>query len=194
MMGPREERVRMLMSIAGKLKNRLWFIRCPGGFTLIELTMVILLVGFMLSFTLPRIRDVALSDNLKSTVRTLTSTIKELRYQAIQDNQEYFLKYNFTSKKFWNDSPYLSEEDRAAAFKNAFSPPSDVRVIDICLKNDEKYLSGTISLSFSREGYISPSVIHLGSDDGRQFTLSLRPFLGNVDVLEEYVEIEDVRM
>jgi general secretion pathway protein H len=193
-MGSREEREKTRMSIAGKLKNRLWFIRCPGGFTLIELTIVILLMGFMLSFTLPRIRDVALSDNLKTTVRTLTSTIKALRYQAIKDNQEYFLKFSFASKKFWSDSPNLSEEDRAAAIKNAFSPPPDVRIIDICLKDDEKYLSGTISISFSRDGYISPSVIHLGSDDGRQFTLSLRPFLGNVDVLEEYVEIGDVKM
>lgn len=182
------------MSIAGKLKNRLWFIRCPGGFTLIELTIVILLMGFMLSFALPRVRDVALSDNLKSTVRLLTSTIKELRYQAIKDNQEYFLKFDFASKKFWRDSPYLSEDDRAVAYKNAFSPPPDVSVIDICLKEDEKYLSGTISISFSREGYISPGVIHLASEDGRQFTLSLRPFLGDVDVLEEYVEIEDVVM
>ncbi len=88
----------------------------------------------------------------------------------------------------------MSEDDRAVAYKNAFSPPPDVSVIDICLKDDKKYLSGTISISFSREGYISPSVIHLGSEDGRQFTLSLRPFLGNVDVLEEYVEIEDVVM
>jgi prepilin-type N-terminal cleavage/methylation domain-containing protein len=194
MMGSREEREKKRMSIAGKLRNRLWFIRYPGGFTLIELTIVILLMGFMLSFTLPRVRDVALSDNLKSTVRLLTSTIKELRYQAIKDNQEYFLKFDFASKKFWSDSPYLSEDDRAVALKNAFSPPPDVSVIDICLKDDKKYLSGTISISFSREGYISPSVIHLGSEDGRQFTLSLRPFLGNVDVLEEYVEIEDVVM
>ena len=182
------------MSTAGKLKNRLWFIRCPGGFTLIELTIVILLAGFMLSFTLPRIRDAALSDNLKTTVRTLTSTIKELRYQAIKDNQEYFLKFSFASKKFWGDSPNLSDEDRAAVIKDAFSPPPDVSILDICFKGDEKYLSGTIGISFSREGYISPGVIHLASDDGRQFTLLLRPFLGDVDVIEEYVEIEDVEM
>jgi len=193
-MGSREERAGMRISTAGKLKNRPWFIRCPGGFTLIELTIVILLMGFMLSFALPRMRDVALSDNLKTTVRILTSTIKELRYQAIKDNQEYFLKFSFASKKFWSDSPNLSEEDRATAIKNAFSPPPDVRIIDICLMDDEKYLSGIISISFSREGYISPSVIHLGSEDGRQFTLSLRPFLGNVYVLEEYVEIWDLEM
>jgi prepilin-type N-terminal cleavage/methylation domain-containing protein len=194
MIGFKEERARMRISTAGKLRDSLWFIRCPEGFTLIELTITILLVGFMLSFTLPRIRDVALSDNLKTTVRTLTSTIKELRYQAIKDNQEYFLKFSFASKKLWSDSTYLSEDDRAAALKNAYSPPSDVRIIDICLKDGGKYLSGIISIGFSREGYISPSVIHLGSEDGRQFTLSLRPFLGDVEVLEGYVEIEDVEM
>jgi prepilin-type N-terminal cleavage/methylation domain-containing protein len=190
----REERARMRISTAGKLNNRPWFIRCTEGFTLIEVTIVILLMGFMLSFALPRIRDVALSDNLKTTVRTLTSTIKELRYQAIKDNREYFLKFSFASNKFWGDSPNLSEVDRAAALKDAFSPPPDVRIIDICLKDGEKYLSGIISIGFSREGYISPSVIHLGSEDGRQFTLSLKPFLGNIDVLEKYVEIGDLKM
>jgi len=187
----------MLMSIAGSWNNRPVKPEStihPRGFTLIELTMVILLVGFLLSLTVPRLRDVALTDDLKTTVRILTATIRELRYKAIKDNHEYFLKFDFGSKKFWTDSPYFSEEDSTAAIENSFSPPSDVRIIDICLKGDEKNSSGEVSISFTKEGYISPSVIHLVSDDGRRFTLSLMPFLGSVNALEGYIEIEDVKM
>jgi len=181
------------MSITGNLINK-QLITHPGGFTLIELTMVILLIGFMLSITLPRLHDVALSDTLKNTVRTMTSTINEVRYQAIKDNQEYFLKFDFGSKKFWTDSSSLSEQERTAAKKNSFSLPSDIRVIDICFKGGENKTSGEISIGFSKEGYISPVVIHLGSEDGRQFTFVLSPFLGNVNVLENYIAIEDAKL
>jgi len=176
----------MLMSITGSWNNRPvkpGLTSHPRGFTLIELTMVILIVGFLLSLTLPRLRDVVLTDNLKTTVRILTATIRQLRYQAIKDHTEYFLKFDFGSNRFRTDSPYIS-----------FSPPSDVRVIDICLKGEEKKTSGEISINFSKEGYISPGVIHLVSEDGRRFTLSLMPFLGSVNVLEGYIEIEDVKM
>jgi prepilin-type N-terminal cleavage/methylation domain-containing protein len=196
-MEPREERARMPMSITGRWNRRLvkpGSTGHPRGFTLIELTMVILLVGFLLSLTMPGLRDATLGDNLKSTVRILTSTIKELRYQAIKNNQEYFLKFDFGSKKFWTDSPYLSEEDRIAAIENSFSPPSDVRIIDIYLKGEEKNSSGEIGISFTKEGYIYPSIIHLVSEDGRQVTIALMPFLGSVNVMEGYAEIEDVEM
>jgi len=165
-----------------------------GGFTLIELTMVILLAGFMLSLTLPRLRDVALSDTLKNTVRTLSATVKELRYRAIKDSREYYLIFDFGSKKFRTESAYFTEEERVEAKENSFSLPSGVRVIDICFKSDEKKTTGEAPIGFSKDGYIIPSVIHLGSEDGRRFTFVLRPFLGDAYVIEEYVEIGDVKL
>lgn len=185
------------MSTTGKLNNnraRYISIKELEGFTLLELSIAILLIGFMLSFTLPKLRDVALSDTLKKTVRTMNDAIVEIRYQAIRDNQEYFLVFDFGSNRFWTYSPYFTDEERIVAKENYFSLPSDVRILDISIKNDEMKNSGEVGISFSKEGYIMPSVIHLGSDDGRRFTFILRPFLGDVDVLEEYVEIEDIKM
>jgi prepilin-type N-terminal cleavage/methylation domain-containing protein len=197
MIMPREEREKTRMSTAGTLNSSRAIYSWrgdPRGFTLIELTMVVFLLGIMLTLTLPRLRDVALSDNLKNTVRTLTSTVKEIRYQAIKDNHEYLLKFDFDSKKFWSDSPYLTEEKRIAAEESPITLPPDVRVIDISFKDGEKKTSGEVSINFSKEGYISPSVIHLGSDDGRQFTYILRPFLGDADIIEDYVEIGEARL
>jgi prepilin-type N-terminal cleavage/methylation domain-containing protein len=197
MITPREEREKMRMSTTGILKNntvRHIPIEYQGGFTLIELTMVVFLLGIMLSLTLPRLSDVALSDTLKKTVRTMTATVKEIRYQAIKDSQEYTLVYDFGLKKFYTNSPGLSEEEQIAAKESSFSLPSDVQVIDISFKNNEKKNSGEVEIGFSKEGYITPSVIHLGSDDGRRFTFILRPLLGDVNVLEEYVEIKDVKL
>ena len=187
----------MRMSTAGTLKNK-QIIYKPAkiqeGFTLIELTMVIILLGFMLSLTLPRLRDVALSDNLKNTIRKMTAMVNEIRYQAIKDNTEYYLIYDFGSNQFWVDSPYFTEEEHFAAKEGAFSLPSDIRVIDIYFKGGEQKSDGAIYIVFSKEGYIIPTIIHFGSNDGRRFTFVLRPFLGDVEVLEEYVGIEDVKL
>jgi prepilin-type N-terminal cleavage/methylation domain-containing protein len=166
----------------------------PGGFTLIELTMVILLIGFMLSITLPRLQNIALSDSLKNTVRIMTAQINELRYQAIKNNQEYFLIFNFDTQKFSTDSPSLTTEERTIAQKGSITLPPDVSVLDIEVKGSEMISSKEISIRITKEGYIDPGVIHLGSKDGRRFTFVLRAFLGSVSVLENYVKIEDVKL
>lgn len=164
------------------------------GFTLIELAMVILLIGFMLTITLPKLQNLALGDKLKTLIRTLTSTINEIRYQAIKDNQTYYLKFDFGAKKFWADSPTLTEEERIAAKNNSIALPTDVNVIDIEFNDGQTISTGEISIGVNKMGYIDPSVIHLSSDDGRKFTFVLRPFLASVNVLENYVKIEDVKL
>jgi prepilin-type N-terminal cleavage/methylation domain-containing protein len=164
------------------------------GFTLIELTMVIFLVGLMLTISLPNLRNIALSDNLKNTLRTLTSTVNELRYQAIREHQAYYLNYDFGTKKFWADSASLATEERELAKQNAVALPADVNVTDITFINGEVLSTGQASLVINKEGYADPAVIHLISDDGRQFTFVLRPFLASVNIVKDYVKISDVKL
>jgi prepilin-type N-terminal cleavage/methylation domain-containing protein len=168
--------------------------RRAEGFTLIELTMVVILLGVILSFTIPRVEDITLGDTLKTAVRRMTAKTRELRYMAIKDHQEYTLKYSFGMKKFWTDSPDFSPDERLSAKEETFSLPSNVDVIDICFKSGETRNDGEVNITFSKEGYISPSVIHLGSEDSRQFTFVLSPFLGKANAQEGYINIEDVRM
>lgn len=171
-------------------------VRASGnqGFTLIELAMVILLAGFMLTITLPRLQNLALGDNLKTVLRTLTSTINEIKYQAIKDNQTYYLKFDFNTRKFWAESPNLTEEERINARENSITLPSDVNVTDVEFKDGPAISTGEVSIGVNKKGYIDPSVIHLSSNDGRRFTFVLRPFLASVNVLETYVNIEDVKL
>ncbi len=67
-----------------------------------------------------------------------------------------------------------------------------MRILDIWLKGKGKKVAGEAAIRFNKKGYVQQSVIHLASEDGRQFTLVLSPFLGRVRILERYVEFEDV--
>jgi len=55
-----------------------------------------------------------------------------------------------------------------------------------------KKMTGETAILFTKKGYVQESVIHLESEDGREFTLILSTFLPRVKVLDSYIEFEDL--
>ena len=152
---------------------------------------VIVLIGLMLTLTVPRLRESLLTDTLKSTVRKMVGTLKYLRNEAVRERRPYVLHFDFESGSFWADYPDMTEEERTEAKKQAFSFPKEVLLMDVWSKGEGKRGKGETQILFSERGYVKQSAIHIGSEDGRKYTLVLSPFLGRVQVLEEYVEFED---
>ena len=188
-----KERIRMLT--AGNwnsyFKNRNIYY-CTRGFTLIELTMVILLFGLFVSFAIPRLQESLLTDDLKRVSRKITGTIKEVKNMAVRDQRDYYLRFDLESNRLWIDSPLMSEEKRAMSMERSYSLPEGIRIIDVWLKGSGEKTAGSTSIRFTKKGYIQPSAIHLGSRDGRNFTLLLSPFLGKVELMDSYVKFEDM--
>jgi general secretion pathway protein H len=46
------------------------------------------------------------------------------------------------------------------------------------------------TIRFSKKGYIEQSMIHLQSQDGRQLSLELTPFLGSIKIHDGYVDFD----
>ena len=166
-------------------------IKGQKGYTLIELTVVIVLIGLMFAFAVPRFRLDLLSDNLKLTVRRMIGTIKGLRNEAIREQKTFVLHFDLESNLLWVDSTDMSEEERALANEKASPLPKGIRVLDIWLKGEGKKMTGEAAIVFNSKGYVQQSAIHLASDDDRNFTLVLSPFIGRIKVLGEYIEFED---
>jgi len=162
------------------------------GYTFIEITVVVLLIGLMMALTLPRFRYAMLTDNLKTATRRLVGTIKTIRNEAVREQQGFVLYFDLESNRFWPESSGMTEEERLISHERASSLPRGVRILDIWLKGKGKKVAGDAAIRFNKKGYVQQSVIHLESEDGRQFTLVLSPFLGRVRILERYVEFEDV--
>lgn len=162
------------------------------GFTFIELTVVILLMGLMFALTIPRFQGALLTDDLKKTTRRMIGMIKGLRNEAIREQKDYFLHFDLESNRFWVDSADMTELERATASEEASHFPEGVRIMDIWFRGEGKTMTGETAIRFNRKGYVPQSVIHLGSEDGREFTLVLSPFLGRVKVLETYIDFVDL--
>ncbi|MGD2126883.1 MAG: prepilin-type N-terminal cleavage/methylation domain-containing protein [Desulfobacteraceae bacterium] len=182
------------ISIIGKWNNRSSeeapFFLEHRGFTFLEIIVVIFLIGLMIALATPRIRYAVLTDNLKTTTRRIIGMVKELRNEAIREQKEYVVHFDLDSNRFWIDSPSMTEQEQARAREKASPFPEDVRVLDIWYRAKGKRMRGETTIRFNKKGYVQPSVIHLGSEDGRSFTLELSPFLGRVKVIEKYVEYE----
>lgn len=162
------------------------------GFTFIELTVVIVLIGLTLVLSVPRLRSAVLTDQLSGTVRKMVGTFRTLRNEAIREQKVYALHFDFEANRLWIDSADMTDEERMVAQERAFQLPAGVRILDVWRKGKGKDVDGEAVIRFTQKGYTEQTVIHLGAEDGRQFTLILSPFIGRVEVLEEYVEFVDI--
>jgi type II secretory pathway pseudopilin PulG len=189
------ERERIRMSITGRWNNPLnqqKIFKNTRAFTLIELTMVVLLAGLFMSLTIPQFQNAVMKDNLKSSIRRIVRQVGILRNEAIRNNQDYDLRFDLESNRYWVENSGMSELQKAEAREKPISLPEGVRILDIWFADAGKQMTGEIGIRFYRKGYIRPSLIHLSSEDGRKFTLALRPFLGKVKVFEEYRDTFDL--
>ena len=194
-MGNQEERETIRISTIGSQNSflrRQVMLRESKGFTLIELTVVVVLIGIILGLTFPRFQTAILTDDLKATTRKMVGMIKGLRDEAIREQRVYFLHFDLESNRYWIDSTGMTEEERARAAEKAPTLPEGVRVLDIWLSSKGKKMTGQTAIRFSRKGYVQPSAIHLGAEDGREFTLVLNPFLGRVKIYDKYIEFEEI--
>ena len=81
-------------------------LRDKKGYTFIEITVVVLLIGLMMALTLPRFRYAVLTDNLKTATRRLVGTIKTIRNEAVREQQDEILDHT----ERWDD--FLQNEER----------------------------------------------------------------------------------
>ena len=159
------------------------------GYTLIELAVVVILIGLFLGLSIPRFQYAMVSDDLKATVRRIVGTVKGLRNEAIREQQVYIFHLDLESNRLWIEPPGISEEQRALARERAFKFPRGVRILDVWCKGKGKKVNGEVAIRFSKKGYVEQTVIHVGAEDGREFTLVLNPFLGTIKVYDKYVDI-----
>jgi general secretion pathway protein H len=162
------------------------------GYTLIELIVVIVLIGLMISLATPRIRNTLFTDNLKTTTRRIMALLKNLRNEAVREQRDYFLHFDMDSNRLWYDSSSMSLEDRTQAATNASPLPEDVQILDIWQSGRGKKMTGEDVIIINRKGYTTQSVIHLGTKDDRAFTLVLSPFLRKIMIIERYIEFEGI--
>jgi len=156
------------------------------GYTFIELTVVVSMIGVLLTLAAPVFRHTELGDQLKAATREMVSLIKELRSKSILEQKTFILNFDLQSNRFWICSSDMSANERKQRQEKAFLLPEGIKIISLSFKGEDAFSSSDTGITFTKKGYIRPAIISFGSEDGRAFTLELSPFLGRIKVLERH--------
>jgi prepilin-type N-terminal cleavage/methylation domain-containing protein len=157
------------------------------GYTLIELSVVVLLIGVMLLIAVPRVWDTLLNDDLKAVTRRLINSARELRYESVREQTDYILHIDMEHPGFWSYPADTTAEKRAELRKGAFRLPEGIRILGVRQAHEARKTEGEAFIRFFRQGYASPVVVHLAKDD-RVFTVVFNPFIQAMTVYEKYVD------
>jgi prepilin-type N-terminal cleavage/methylation domain-containing protein len=168
--------------------------RGSSGFTLLELSIVLLILGIAASFLVPRLRDpeaaalTASADRLATIARYLYD---EAAYQRLPmrlnldlDHQVYFVTV-------------LGGDPDAPEFVPARSPlarpvtlPDAVAFRDVFLPAVGTVSEGIVFAQFSPDGWADPLVVHLRGRSGGDATMAIEPLTGRTRVADRYVVLE----
>jgi len=181
------------------------------GYTLIEISVVIVLIGVMFLMAIPRVQDTLTGDRMRSAVRNLSGTARELKANAVREQVDHYLHLDLDQRRVWNTRDDMTAEIRTLRRSQARSLPSGVRIADVALADEGKKNQGEVIIRFVRiadvaladegkknqgeviirffsQGYVQPAAIHL-TDDERTMTLIFQPFLSTFDVQDKYVDV-----
>lgn len=162
------------------------------GFTLLELSLVLLILGVLFTLLVPRLRNVA-DVRLTSTAERLAATARYLFAEAAFTGQVYRLHYNLDKHTYWvtvldlaQDSPEFIQDPAPLSRQVIFS--SDVTFADVTLPSLGAIVAGEVFTHFYPQGYVDPTVIHLHNQRGRFSTVIIPPLTGEARVYDGYAD------
>lgn len=158
------------------------------GFTLIELTVVLVILSVVALLVIPRL-PIAREGDLRTSARTLAATLRYLGNQAIADKNRYRLRISLIDQGM-KVTRVIQEGDEVAVtdeLLNRISLREGVEVADVVSSRLGTVSSGELVLNFSPLGAEEFTVIHLKSGEkAAYYTVALYPGSGRVSVLEGY--------
>lgn len=142
--------------------------RREGGFTLIELGLVVLIIGTILALVVPRLRDQGRAE-LMSQTRKLAATFRFLQQEAILNGRVYRLNFDLDQQRY-----FVTEAEAGDAFlpttgilARDVTLPSTVQLADVDMPlSSGKLYEGIGITHFFPDGFVEPTVVHL--DNGQE--------------------------
>jgi general secretion pathway protein H len=168
-------------------------LRSSAGFTLLEIALVILIIGVVLTLTIPRLRDPGRAE-LMAQSRRLVMIFRLLRSEAVLNGYSYRLNYDLNQQRYWvtaDASADLGDFVRElGSLARGTRLEEPVGIADVVLPTlAGKVNQGQIYTVFYPDGSVDPTVIHL-STPREAYTLWLNPMNGRLNMAAGYHDVE----
>jgi len=154
-----------------------------GGFTLLEMIVVVTLLGIMMTVAIPRLTTGMLSDGGDETARWIIANVRQLKEKAISDQKTYLLNVSLDTGQMWTAPADLAETEAATARDKGYRLPRGVRFDHVAFSENERFTNGTVPIGFYPQGYSDKAVIRLRDKDGDRLAFFIEPFLSRVNLV-----------
>ena len=163
--------------------------RCRRGFTLIEIVVVLVIISMAMMIVIPRLPS-SESENLKSSARTLASTLRYLQDRAATGRTTYYLRLEpgTDEVKVLEAAADGSEKEPADPLLQQRPVREGIQVADVFIPRLGKINDGQLRLEIGMGGLRDFVVIHLRSTDSVFWTVMAFPSSGKVKVYDGYQE------
>lgn len=177
-----------------------------GGFSLVELMTVIVILGLTISITALNWQRIMPRSQLNAAVRNLSNVLQSTRSEAITRNQEYRVIYDLDEQRYWVETPFKKGGGLALERIPGEDDPEDkgARVIDSLTRletgvvitqvtiDDETYGDGQVYVRFTPLGSSSAHTIHLHHlSTDRYYTVEVLSLTGLIRFHEGIFEREE---
>jgi general secretion pathway protein H len=161
-----------------------------GGFTLVELSLVVLLIGLFGLLIVPIFAGWG-EGSLQSSARRLAGTVKYLYNESALQKREFRLVFDLEKDAYQAKVLELDGQlTELAGTGRRQQLKGEVRFQDIAVAGQGKFSSGEVTTVIHPVGWLEETVIHLKDEKGRTLTLRLMPFTGSTEIYEGYREFE----
>jgi len=159
------------------------------GFTLIELTVIIVILGVMLTLIIPRLGELG-EANLKQSARHLTGMIRFLKDESQATKTSYYLRFDIQGGHYWaevrsqmgDQKGELQRVSSAIASEGSLSGQTTFVNVRVGSHPDDPYIQ------FTPDGWVEKAFIYLKDGNDKMFTLIVNPLTGGTELREGQIE------
>ena len=163
------------------------------GFTLLELTLVVALMGIVLAFAIPRFESQRQADSTDRVSRWIRLAVQQLKTDAIRSQYRHTLHLDLDAQKIWWTHDAMTDVEIQRSVEAGLVLTDDVRIQGVELPGKTVTSDGRAIINFYPAGYSDMAMIHLVENQERPVSISIEPFLPHSRQYDGQVALADRR-
>jgi len=181
--------------------------RREGGFTLIELVAVVVLLGAMMAVVVTRMDHLVPEYRLRGAAREVAAALRLGKARAAATGKEVYLEVDLPKGRYWLLAAFPRKEAveqaveekteidaKAYAYEAVLDQdlPEGVEFVDLIFSEREKVTDGRTRIRLSPFGSSSHTIVNLRNRDDREISVKLNGFTGAVSFYDHRKEAEEL--